>query len=429
MKNKLSKRTIIILIIYTISLIIFNIHIEQYQSYIEEFPDELSHIAYIAYLDETGKIIPEFENMKETEKYKIHLREYRYEIMDMQNEKQPENIEKIETRFFENTTNHLGHPPLYYHIMRLFNLVKVENGNITYNLKALRNVSQIISNIALMVVFIFTYKNLKSILANFVFAILLVNIPLLPYVSGAVSNDVLSLLGLSVFLIGASELVKEKRNYFTYFLLAVGTFICMMNKVTTGLIIIIAYLIMFLYLVIKEKNIKFIMRKEFYATIPIYICILFYYFFIIQKYGAVQPLIQVIAPEYYKTTSFYNSTIYKPAYSLNMYSKMYWNNFVNYWAGYNYGKRFPKHELKESLISISIFTTPIIFFIIEKIRKKKIDIVNLAICMGVYIAIIIQFIRQFIEFKTLSRIFRRLSFKILCMCNAFIYIFDLQISR
>ena len=366
--------------------------------------------------------------MKETEKYKIHLREYKHEMLDIQKENEEkgdtENLNNVETRFLENSTNHLGHPPLYYHIMKLFNLVKVQDGSITYNLEALRNISQVISNIALILVFAFAYKNLKSIVANFVFAIILVNIPLFPYVSGAVSNDVLSLLGISIFLLGANDLVKEKRNYSTYFLLAIGTFVCMMNKVTIGIIIIITYLILLIYLTIKEKNVKYMMRKEFFVTVPIYLIILLYYILILQKYGVVQPVIQAIAPDYYKTTSFYNSTIYKPAYSLKMYSKMYWNNFVNYWAGYNYGEKFPKHELKESLISISIFAIPIVYFIIEKLRKKKIDIVNLSVCVGVYITILIQFIRQFIEFKTLSRIFRGLSFKILCMCNAFIYNFN-----
>ena len=85
-----------------------------------------------------------------------------------------------------------------------------------------------------------------------------------------------------------------------------------------------------------------------------------------------------------------------------MYSKMYWNNFVNYWAGYNYGELFPKHSLIKSLVSLSMFILPIIYLVVEKIRKSKIDIANLSVCIGVYIAIIIQFFRQFIEFKTVS---------------------------
>lgn len=407
MKNKISRRTIYLLIIYLIALIIFNIHIEQYQSYIKEFPDEFSHIGYIAYLEETNRIIPKFEEMQETEQYKSHLKKYKY--VDI--EKQKDTIEtdstieteNINTRFLENTINHLGHPPLYYHIMKLFNVVKIDNnGNITYNLKKLRNISQIISNIALILTFIFAYRNLKTITANTIFAILLVNIPLLPYVSGATSNDVLSFLGLSIFLLGIDKLTKGKRTYIAYILTATGTFICMLNKVTTGIIVGISYLIILIYILAKDKNNKAIFCKEFLITTPIYVCILVYYILIIARYGTVQPVIQNIAPEYYKTTTFYNDTIYTKAYTIKMYAKNYWNNFINYWAGYNYGKNYPNHELKEGIISLMIFIFPIIYFIHQKIRKSKIDIVNFSVCIGVYVTIIIQFIRQYIEFKTLS---------------------------
>ena len=401
MKKKISKRTVCIIIIYLVALVIFNIHIEQYQKYIQEFPDELSHVAYIAYLKQTGKIIPRFEDMKETEKYKIHLKEYKM-LMREENKPNLDDLSHIETNFFEDSTNHLGHPPLYYHIMNIFNLVKVKDEIITYNLKALRNISQVISNIALIIVFALAFKNLKSIKANFAFSIILVNIPLLPYVSGAVSNDVLSLLGLSIFICGLSNIVKEKRDYLTYFLLSIGTFICMLNKITTGVFIVVALLIVVIYLIIKEKNLKFIICKEFAITIPIYLCIALYYLTVIKRYGTIYPGIPVINPEYYKKTSFYNDTIYKPAYTLKMYSKMYWNNFVNYWAGYNYGELFPKHSLIKSLVSLSMFILPIIYLVVEKIRKSKIDIANLSVCIGVYIAIIIQFFRQFIEFKTVS---------------------------
>ena len=85
-----------------------------------------------------------------------------------------------------------------------------------------------------------------------------------------------------------------------------------------------------------------------------------------------------------------------------MYAKRYWKGFINYWAGYNYGETFPKHKLKEALISTMILMTPIFIYIYNKIKKIKTNRPCLYICIGVYIAILIQFIRQYIEFKTLS---------------------------
>ena len=173
---KVKKINIFIILIYIISIIIFNIHIEQYQSYVQEFPDEYSHIAYIAYLEQTGKIIPEFDKMQEIDKYKEHLKKYQ---MEQKNKKEDTNkiMNENTTSFLEGTTNHLGHPPLYYQIMRIFNLVQVqENGIITYKLKSLRNISQIISNIALILVFIYAYRNLKSVTGNFIFSIIFISV-------------------------------------------------------------------------------------------------------------------------------------------------------------------------------------------------------------------------------------------------------------
>lgn len=399
--EKISKKTLIILVIYIISLIIFNMHIEQYQSYIKEFPDEYSHIAYIAYLEKTKKLVPNFKAMQEIEEQSIHLRKNSKEI-DKEKDTTNEEMEEKTTGFLDGTVNHLGHPPLYYHIMRIFGLVKVDNEIITYNRSKLRMVSQIISNIALIIAFVIAYRNLKSIRANFVYSLVLVNIPLLPYVSGAVSNDVLSFLGMNIFLLGALELTKQNRNIWTYIFLAMGTFICMMNKVTAGLIVIIAYALLIIYLAVKEKNLKFIFCKNFVITLPIYVCIFIYYIYMLCTYGTVQPTIQEMAFDYYKTTNFYNEKIYKKAYTFKMYAKRYWKGFINYWAGYNYGETFPKHELKEALISTAILITPILIYIYNKIKKIKTNMACLYICIGVYIAVLIQFIRQYIEFKTLS---------------------------
>ena len=205
-----NKKKYLIIIIYLIALIIFNIKIDYYQKTINEFPDESSHIAYIAYLEETKKIIPEFENMQEMK----------------------ENAKTETNEFEEGTTNHLGHPPLYYHLMKLFNIVQVEDGKITYDLNILRTISQIISNIALILAFIIGYSKLKSIFANFVYVMFIVTIPLFSYISGAVQNDVISFLGVNIYILGMMNLVDKKRNYLTYFLIAIGTFICLLNKLT-----------------------------------------------------------------------------------------------------------------------------------------------------------------------------------------------------
>ena len=99
----------------------------------------------------------------------------------------------------------------------------------------------------------------------------------------------------------AKSKVEKKRNYKTYFLIAIGTFICLLNKITVGLVIVIAYILMIIFLAIKEKNLKFIFCKQWMATLPIYLIILAYYLIIMNNYGTIHPSLRVIAPEYYKT--------------------------------------------------------------------------------------------------------------------------------
>ena len=130
--------------------------------------------------------------------------------------------------------------------------------------------------------------------------------------------------------------------------------------------------------------------------------ILAYYLILISRYGTINPSLGVIAPEYYKTTPFYNTKIYKPAYPLPVYAKRYWTNFCEYWTGVQFGKSFPKHSLLESIPSMFIFAIPIVYLIYQKIKKEEIDITNVSIGIGVIIAIIIQFWKAYYEFVYVS---------------------------
>ena len=119
-------------------------------------------------------------------------------------------------------------------------------------------------------------------------------------------------------------------------------------------------------------------------------------------YGTINPSLGAIAPEYYKTTPFYNNNIYKPAYPLPVYAKKYWSNFCEYWTGIRLGKTFPKHSLIESIPSMFVFVIPIIYLVYQKSKKQKIDITNLSIGIAVIIEIFIQFYKAYYEFVNVS---------------------------
>lgn len=385
--KKISKKKKLILIIYLIALILFNIKIDMYQKNTREFADETSHIAYIAYLKENKVLIPKFKEMQEFE-------------TDLMSQTGDELIK--ENQFKENTVNHLGHPPLYYHIMNLFNVVQVEGEVVTYNLSLLRNISQAISNVAIILAFYIGYKKLKTVLGNFIYSMVLISVPLLAYVAGAVQNDVLSFLGVNIYIIGMMNLCEHKRGYLTYFLIAIGCFITFFSKLTASTVVVISYILIVLILAIKEKNLKFIFCKKWAVTLPIYAVVAIYYILLLKNYGTIAPELYNLAPEYLKTTLFYNADVYKPAYPLDVYAKRYWTKLAEYWAGINVGKTFPHHKLNETIPSLLIFSFPILNVIYMGIKKKKMDITSISISIGVYVALIIQFCKVWYEFQHVS---------------------------
>ena len=375
-KNKKSQK-IVIIIIYFLSIILLNIRMVHYQKTVDTFPDETSHVAYIAYLEKTKRIIPEFKEMQELK----------------------EQIDEEDNEFDKNTVNHLGHPPLYYHVMRLFNCVKVNDNRVTYNLTKLRLISQIITSISLMIAFYIGYKKLKSVISNIIYAVLFISIPLLSYISGAIQNDVLSFLGVNIFILGMLRFVDKKRDYLTYFIIAIACFICMLNKLTVGLIIGIAYIIIMTYTILREKSFKCIFCIQWLVTIPIYLIVLTYYLIILNRYGTVNPSLLNIAPEYLKTTMWYNDKVYKDAYTLNTYAPIWWINFRTYWAGINESTHTLNKNITQTLFALLIFIYPVIYYIIQKAKKEKINITYYSIYLAVLMVIAIQFYNAWNEFN------------------------------
>jgi hypothetical protein len=86
-----------------------------YSQCIGRFPDEIEHVSYIATLETDNAIIPDFKSMK---------------ILQLvPSAPLIKNNDGILTEAFTfgKSFNYLGHPPLYYQIMRLSGGVTVHN--------------------------------------------------------------------------------------------------------------------------------------------------------------------------------------------------------------------------------------------------------------------------------------------------------------
>lgn len=384
--TKTDIKRIVIIIIYILATIVFNIRTNIMVDKFKEFADESEHIAYIAYLEKTNEIVPQFENMKTLDNLPIN-----------------DENGIITTKFNRTKVNNLGHPPVYYQIMRIFGMVQVENDEITYNLDGLRMVSRCITIIALMVAFYIGYTQLKSVFLNAIYSLFIVLIPLMSYVGGAVQNDVLSFLGINLFVLAALRFFENKRNYGTYILIAVSIAICLLNKLTVGLILCVAIIVILLYVIIKEKNFNIVFCKEFVVTLPIYVIIAAYYGILISRYGTINPSLAVIAPEYYIESGFYVPEIGRKNYSFLRYTRYFWKEFFLYWAGPIVNGYLIKKTIIASIPAIiALIGFPILNFFFKDKKEKKTIIVEYSLFIGLAVAIIIQFLKAYYEFKNVS---------------------------
>ncbi|MCD8338570.1 MAG: hypothetical protein LUD18_15130, partial [Lachnospiraceae bacterium] len=181
-----------------------------YENYVGRTPDELQHISYIAYLEEKDVLIPDFTEMisaaylPETSALDDVWR------LDWTNEE----------------INYLGHPPLYYQIMRLAKAIYFESdGDVcVVNIARLRRFSMGIEVFAILLIFYigFTRLDQRKPCLHLLYALLTTSVPMMLYGAGGISNDTLALLTVTVYFLGILRFVEQKRDIKTYLLIAVG---------------------------------------------------------------------------------------------------------------------------------------------------------------------------------------------------------------
>lgn len=304
----------IILIIYTVFLVFLAAKMYYYQFYVGEGLDEPAHIGYVAYLEKEDKIIPEFTEMHGL------VRKNR-----KQNERKPEH--DIEWRLPSTKTiemkeslsiNYLGHPPLYYHILKLTDGIKVnKDGTYTVILHRLRTWSSYFIIMSFIILFYMGYKMLpRNTMAHFMFAAVLVSIPNIAYGGSMVNNDSMAFFAVSLFLCGIYWILEGNRSFLTYLFLVVGGCLGFLSKLTSGLLILIIFLCVLFYFFFIKKDREIIFNKKVLVLMPLCILTISYFVYIYAKYGSVQASYQVIALEEYLRSPFAESNIGNNRYSL-----------------------------------------------------------------------------------------------------------------
>jgi len=283
-----------------------------YRTYIHGFNDESYHVAYTAYLESVNKIIPIFSDMRAL---KING--------------------DIASFAKVPAYNYLGHPPLYYHILRMAGALEQNESKFVLDLEKMRMFSGILGMIAILLILYIGYSRIskeKPYLHLF-YATAILCIPMMVYHVSGVNNDTLSLLGCTIYFLGALRFTEDKRDYKTFFLIAGGLTVALLSKLTAGAILGLISVFYIAWDSIVHKSMKRFICKEFFATIPVYAVAVFYYIAIYIQMGSFMPRIKDMAKGGPYKPTFAVEFMERSELSLLEYIGRFINKFFTQWRG------------------------------------------------------------------------------------------------
>lgn len=303
----------VISLIYLFALLFFSFKVFYYQEFVQRTPDELVHISYVGYLEEhPNKIIPDFKEMNRGIIYEDSVLDF-----------------SADTRL-----NYLGHPPLYYKILQLSGGVTKSNGKLIVHKSRMQRITFFIGILSIILLFYLGYSRIQKLpLLHFLYAIGLTSIPMLSYTVSGISNDNLALLTCSIFLIGIVRFAEQKRDYLTYFLIVGSIVATVLTKVTAGMILIIAGLMVLSFAIYKERGFKSVINKKFLVFAPLLLLPTLYFVVLHYKFGTFQPSYQNLRFNEFVNSNFYVKNSDRVYMSLIEYVNYYWRNFFLTYTG------------------------------------------------------------------------------------------------
>lgn len=340
--------------IYIVSFLMCCFKMWVYRTYIHGFADESYHIAYVAYLEKTGKIIPNFSDMRAL------------------------SISGSSAHFASLPRyNYLGHPPLYYHFLRLANAVKFDGDTITLNLMGMRMVSNVLALIGIAVVMYIGFSRIRKDRPywHLFYLTSVLCIPMMIYDVSGINNDVLPLLGCGLFFLGALRFTEEKRSYLTFFLMAFGICFSLLGKLTAGCVLVLTTVFFAVCFCVREKSIKKIWCKPFWATLPVYGVTLFYFAVIYLQTGKLQPRIKDMANGGEYKPKFYVEFMDRQDWSVLQYITRFIDKFCGQWLGISSHVSLPNMGSNDSIgviLRMSLWVLPLLMFVTWK-HYKKVD--------------------------------------------------------
>lgn len=329
-----------------------------YRSYIGGFPDEKAHISYMSYLVKNApyeRIIPDFSCMRVYANIDNN-------VMDYANP----------TQF-----NYLGHPPFYYHILRLLSHSVVDGNQVIYDLQLMRNLSFAIGFSGILIAFYIGYTRLRRIpILHMLYGLILISAPNMIYVISGVSNDALTMPAVAIFMLGIIRFYEKKYNILTYFVIAAGINLSLLSKLTTGMIVCIIALGIVLFTFFKEKKIKSIINWRFFITLPLYGVSVIYFWKVYKRFHTIQPNYKALAEQEFVQSGMYRDINSRGQMGVWEYLCYFFQKFMGTWdtlAGHTYLPRenstLSSHLGLSSIALTAILVMPFILFLVSASKE------------------------------------------------------------
>jgi hypothetical protein len=225
-------------------------------------PDEIAHTSYVSYLVETGRLTPEFPEMR------IFA---------------PDGS-------WGQIPNYIAHPPLYYHLLR-WTQPDTRSGFTREALIQRARIATPWMGLTAIVLMMWIGLRLEMPLpAHLVYAGSLATVPMVSFGLAGVNNDVLAWFAGGLVILGTCRWTEDRRGGYTALLLGAGIGIALLAKLTAALLCVVAVLLVILRSIVTERPSR--LRELALPTFLIAACSLpgvIYYGAQLAKYGTPLP--------------------------------------------------------------------------------------------------------------------------------------------
>ena len=409
--SKFGKRLVVA--VYILALVFSVGKMLFYSERVGNTPDETAHIAYVAQMQQSGKILPDYEHLRLAAVLSKNGHLWEFSLP-------------------ENSTNYLGHPSLYYVLMRMAGGITFTSDTVfVANVFRLRLFSIGLTMLGLSLMCYLGLSRIKSSpLVHLLYAAVCTSVPMFAYGASGVNNDALTYVTVPLFFWGILRYLEKQRTFSTYLLIALGISATVLTKLTAGVMVAVAALIVLTVTLIREKNIRELFKPAFLLTLAVYAVPAVYYLLMYTRYGHFRPNFFELNPEFAYTSVFYTDPANRVSHSALSYFHYFYMNFMRTWTGISSHVSLVKPSFNwgsvQNVALVLVWFAPWLLAKRTLRRQSPYSLGAIAGCIGVVVAMALQFFNGYNGF--LSRGYMGGFQSRYYLCMAFVLAFALALA-